>query len=792
MATPPLTRQRPTVQAGGIRRSFTQPPRSLSFHEKAGLDPSDSAADILYSHPRARIVSFTPPTDAVRSASSPGPVDLDYPVDTIETLPWASSTEDVLSSGSLIIEKIRGSTNFLRSGTKPLHALMRNSQCWCVDGEATLVMRVGAFKYYRIELPYETEGEQVEVQKLKDVLKRILRFEATPCPFKRGFHVDLPESATTPRKKGPWKRRPGSSLSSPSSASPSPLSLRKSRTQADPKNQELQDEVVSSSVDVTGGTDEDGSGDANSSDATDSDIEQDHASEDGEIDAPASILIRDGGHSPDLSPDLKLIVDKLPERPPEADRDAEEERDSTGDHVVSNHPAIDNLSSEPCAGQEDDQNEQDKETDGPCEELEAGDVPSSSAERVDTEDGDEGSVEESRKLPDQQSEEMLDSSSSISSSAIESECSPHEESVICSHSIQPPAEDSADSTPLTEAVSEALQIGTVENGEIAKGSQSGRIDSPSEVQPAPPNDATQIVPGFSLRSSTSASVDSNIQEESAEEAVDDLEYQGRSQRFGSALSDTLSVLSRADSFHSVASSEGRLSVLDGASGEFADPTPLAEELNPHDIPHHHHRREVSEMTVNVAKAPSLQTGVPASPIRPSTAMSEGPSTPSLFRSSASDSSWPEVETPIAIVTDNDLRRRTKNKRSFSPLPPSSTLLPSPPQSPRGTHLTGAILQKACNLALGKPIEVVFMLFHIFARIAGGATVHDLMSGDLFRNPQDETSLHRRNHSLPGLSDPRNGEASEEDEHGVPIRGQSRSVAPKVRKDDDADSLFDLD
>jgi len=100
------------------------------------------------------------------------------------------------------------------------HAILRNSQCWCVDGESKFVLRYGKLKYYRIELPANSEEDKTKVEELKKVLAKILRYEITPCPFKRGFHVELPDSAITPRRKGRWKRRESSLFSSPTSESP--------------------------------------------------------------------------------------------------------------------------------------------------------------------------------------------------------------------------------------------------------------------------------------------------------------------------------------------------------------------------------------------------------------------------------------------------------------------------------------------------------------------------------------------------------------------------------------------
>lgn len=194
-----------------IQRSFTLPPRLLNSNPSNGDRPTspDAGAETLYYHPSARIVSFTPPTTDIRSASSPRSVDLDYPVDAIETLPWASTTERTVAAGPLKFEKIPGSTAFLKSG-QISHPCLRNTQCWCVDGVSKFVLRVRQFQYYRIELPSETEEDKARVDVLKIALPKILRYEVTPCPFMRGFSVELPDEGLTPRRRGTWKPRPQS------------------------------------------------------------------------------------------------------------------------------------------------------------------------------------------------------------------------------------------------------------------------------------------------------------------------------------------------------------------------------------------------------------------------------------------------------------------------------------------------------------------------------------------------------------------------------------------------------
>lgn len=779
--------QRPTIQAGGFRRSFTQPPRSLSFHERAGLDPSDSAADIKYSHSKARIVSFTPPTDAVRSASSPGHADLDYPVDTIETLPWASSNEEVLASGSLVIEKIRGSTNFLKSGTRPLHALMRNSQCWCVDGEATLVMRVGPFKYCRIELPYQTEQDKADVQRLKDVLSDIIRFEATPCPFKRGFHVDLPESATTPRKKGPWKRRPGSSLSAPNSPSPSPLSLKKTRPQAAPEQHGTQFEAELASADVE---DVNGHGleDDRTLDDTDHNGQHKITVERNRIGGSVDSDPPDGRHTPDFPPN-DWMEGRLRDRPPEADDGDEEEQDIDDDQLSSNATEVEKSSSqfahvEELAGAKIENNQL-------CKGSDIGGSPAlgvTGLGDVDSEcTGATGNVHDSQS-------EIAPVGSALLGDLESSPQHATQEAEPLATLEQPIAEGLADGVgstgdPICDSRSQETSNNRV-NAEAAEADvaevagEAGELEMKSDTQLAEQDEPHRQ---FRASSTEGTSKSEALHEGDAEEVVQSTESPRITSESDPQLSDTVSVTSHTDSFHSIAS--------ESSLAEFSDPTPLVEVDSPLNHSHNYrsnHSRDTSEMTVTVDTADILETGLPLSPKRPSTATSENPSTPSLHRSSTSDSSWPDVETPITTNTESKLRRRIKKKRSFSPLPPSSNVLVPSPQAPRGNHLTGAILQKACHMALGKPIEAVFMLVHILARIARGATVTDVMNGELFRLPKDVGPTSRLSHSLAEETDGEEGGSSEDDDSGVPIRGRSGRAASEVRKDEDTDSLFDVD
>ncbi|KAL9603722.1 MAG: hypothetical protein Q9219_001041 [cf. Caloplaca sp. 3 TL-2023] len=190
-----------------FRRSFTVPNKATNSPK---LSPSASQsieenAETLYAHNAGKIVSFNPPTHGTRRHSS---VEQGYSAlqdEPVGTLPWVFATERTIAAGPLRIYRVLGSVAFLNSGTRLLKPILAKSQCWCVDGESKFVLQAGPHSYYRIELPYTTPDDLAKVAEFKRTLGKVLQYETTPCPFKRGFTIDLPEKPKTPVRKRPWK-----------------------------------------------------------------------------------------------------------------------------------------------------------------------------------------------------------------------------------------------------------------------------------------------------------------------------------------------------------------------------------------------------------------------------------------------------------------------------------------------------------------------------------------------------------------------------------------------------------
>ena len=184
-----------------MKRAVTLP---MEFHKatRKSKPSADDGKEILFSHRLARIIAFKPVSDVIRPERSPAR--RAFTTNTVGILPYASRTEQVLANGPLEIYRNRSQVSFIQSG-QAFHVLFAKSQCWCVDGECKFVFQISNGVFWRVELPGATDGDRLLAKMMEAVLSRILMFEKTPCPFKRGFTVDLPEPPATPVKQLPWK-----------------------------------------------------------------------------------------------------------------------------------------------------------------------------------------------------------------------------------------------------------------------------------------------------------------------------------------------------------------------------------------------------------------------------------------------------------------------------------------------------------------------------------------------------------------------------------------------------------
>jgi hypothetical protein len=165
-------------------RSFTVPAKVSTPTKSPSANPeigSTEGIETLYHHPNAKLVKFT-------ASARPG-----------ASIPWESPTESTIAVGELEIYRVPGSVSFLHSGPI-IHTIMKRSNCWCVDGVSKFVLRILMDKYYRIELPGETEEDLEHVEKFKVTLEKVCYYERTPCPFARTFSVDLPDEPEVVRK----------------------------------------------------------------------------------------------------------------------------------------------------------------------------------------------------------------------------------------------------------------------------------------------------------------------------------------------------------------------------------------------------------------------------------------------------------------------------------------------------------------------------------------------------------------------------------------------------------------
>ncbi|KEF52565.1 uncharacterized protein A1O9_11408 [Exophiala aquamarina CBS 119918] len=765
MAYPPSSYgDRPALQ--GYRRSFTLPTRALSVHEKAGLETADADTNTLFSHDSARIILFSPPTDSISAKSKEILPDADYPVDAVETLPWRSRTETLAATGAIVIEKVRGSTYFLKSADqKVIHTIMRNSQCWCVDGESKFVLRIGKLRYYRIELPSESEEDKKKVEELKQALPKVLRFERTPCPFKRAFHVDLPEDAITPRRKGTWKRKQLPQPTTPNT-DPPPRRTKTARawslqgeTSATPMRYGRRgsdygfDTSRGSSPRPLFGGDGYRSGTPSSLASNEDAGEYKHGD----------------GSSEDGGPQVETQSEQADEDHPSAE--------SLGETASTSE---DWAHLQTTAGtQSDNASALESASDVDARSLHepnlAGKRPAATELPLDGADPTSFDFEaspNSHSAPDNSEETdhlQKESDESNHPDPPIEESLPEQHKEILDVEITEYVQNKEDSEPATSHHDDSVPLPVADTQAQNSHTKEAINDPPVDI----------VETALSFRSDpVELQSDTEAQVENAEASTDSL-----------TQDTTLSRVSSVDSFHTT-NSLTEQSLAEHVDAFDSEKTPNVERFDPFSTRTRTHRRELSEMTVTASTVDSYLDH--NTELRPPTSDSnENPATPALARSTISDSSWPDVQTPSSPAKNEGLRKRLKTQRSFSPLPPSTTIF-SPGSPTHGHHFTAEILQKACNIALVKPIEAVVLLVHILARIAGGATVNDLINGNLFRRPQQ----HQRRSSFPDQRSPSRDDTDDEDDYGVPLRGRTRSMGsnanPTSARDTDADSMFDLD
>ncbi|TKX21677.1 putative inheritance of peroxisomes protein 1 [Elsinoe australis] len=177
-----------------VRRSVTVPSKlQVQPDAQKAVDIGDSrGVETIYTHPSAKVVSFTTspvvPNRRVSEGNGAG------------TLSYRTSMERTVAAGPLEIYRVPGSVAFLYSGSL-LHALLPRANCWCVDDVSIFILKVSINTYYRIELPGSTEEDLAQVEEFKFTLQKVLFYERTPCPFRRGFSAEEPATPSPPSRR---------------------------------------------------------------------------------------------------------------------------------------------------------------------------------------------------------------------------------------------------------------------------------------------------------------------------------------------------------------------------------------------------------------------------------------------------------------------------------------------------------------------------------------------------------------------------------------------------------------
>ncbi|MCJ1323044.1 hypothetical protein MMC15_008395 [Xylographa vitiligo] len=211
----------PATPSPLLRRSSTLPPRLANGQQTQsyGTSVDKDTIETLFVHPSSKIVTFSPTHNYVKPRSN-SHARVNQEDGPIGVLPWASHAERTIAAGHIsVYRSANNNVAFLNFNSgRTIHPIMPKSQCWCVDGETKFVLKIRENDYYRIELPNTSPEDRRTAEELKEVLSKVLQYERTACPFKRGFTVDLPESPKTPTQYRPWtprtRPRPISDISS--------------------------------------------------------------------------------------------------------------------------------------------------------------------------------------------------------------------------------------------------------------------------------------------------------------------------------------------------------------------------------------------------------------------------------------------------------------------------------------------------------------------------------------------------------------------------------------------------
>ncbi|KAI5793835.1 hypothetical protein DFH27DRAFT_567487 [Peziza echinospora] len=190
--------------------------------------------EVLFSHTQTRITSFNTEIDKKKTSD----INIAEPE---ALIPYTGRGERLLASGLLRLYRAKPhNIAFIQSGGL-LHPVMARSQCWCVDQEDDLeegeveglyqarrdprglfVLKIRSGLYWRIEIT-SSRGEKQPgtIQTFKKVLKNVLAYEKTTCPFQRkmGFDVGCEEDVDEVeeevveaepellRRKVPWRMK---------------------------------------------------------------------------------------------------------------------------------------------------------------------------------------------------------------------------------------------------------------------------------------------------------------------------------------------------------------------------------------------------------------------------------------------------------------------------------------------------------------------------------------------------------------------------------------------------------